>query len=136
MKHDRTFDTVSAYGSDAWCAATMGKSVEWFRKMLDAIAPNGRVGPVIVSSTGLPYDQKTWGKLWRRFARAGRVSDDVRCMDLRAGAISEADAKGATREKLSQAAQHTQIATTGRYVRNRSRAVAEVIDIRKRRNQV
>jgi len=106
------------------------------RKMLEAIAPNGRVGPVIVSSTGLPYDQKTWGKLWRRFARAGRVSDDVRCMDLRAGAISEADAKGARRETLSQAAQHTQIETTGRYVRNRSRAVAEVIDIRKRRNQV
>mgnify|MGYP000043273923 FL=1 len=33
MKHDRTFSDVSAFGSDAWCAATMGKSVEWFRKM-------------------------------------------------------------------------------------------------------
>lgn len=104
------------------------------KALLAALTPEKRAGPVILSSTGLPYDKRTWASLWRRFAREGRVPDHVRSMDKRAGAISEADGKGASREKLSQAAQHTQIATTGRYVRNRSQAVAEVIDIRKRRN--
>lgn len=98
-------------------------------------APESRVGPVFLSSTGLPYDKRTWAALWRRFAREARVPDEIRCMDLRAGAITEANELGVSRERLSQAAQHTQIATTGRYVRNRSRAVAEVIDIRQRRRQ-
>lgn len=107
------------------------------KAMVAALAPaEKRVGPVILSSTGLPYDKRTWAALWRRFAREARVPDHVRSMDKRAGAISEADGKGASRETLSQAAQHTQIATTGRYVRNRSKAVAEIIDLRKRRNTV
>lgn len=112
-------------------------SLPRLRAMLDALAPReSRVGPVFLSSTGLPYDKRTWAALWRKFAREGRVPDAIRCMDLRAGAISEADAMGASREKLSQAAQHTQIATTGRYVRNRGKAVAEVINLRQRRKSV
>lgn len=96
--------------------------------------PERRVGPVILSSTGLPYDKRTWASLWAKFRDEARVPSHIKAMDLRAGAISEADAKGASREALSQAAQHTQIETTGRYVRNRGKAVAQVIDIRKRRN--
>lgn len=104
------------------------------RALLDTLtAPESRVGPVILSSTGLPYDKRTWAALWRRFAREGRVPDHIRAMDLRAGAISEADSLGASREALSQAAQHSDIHTTGRYVRGRSKAVAQVIDIRQRR---
>lgn len=104
------------------------------RRILTALAaPESRVGPVILSSTGLPYDKRTWAALWRRFAREGRVPDHIRAMDLRAGAISEADALGASRETLSQAAQHSQLETTGRYVRNRGKAVADVIDLRQRR---
>lgn len=104
------------------------------RTLLDALAaPESRVGPVILSSTGLPYDKRTWAALWRRFAREGQVPDHIRAMDLRAGAISEADSLGASREVLSQAAQHSDIHTTGRYVRGRSKAVAQVIDMRQRR---
>ncbi|MCB2111816.1 MAG: recombinase, partial [Rhodobacteraceae bacterium] len=58
--------------------------------------------------------------------------DSVWMMDMRAGAISEADRMGASREQLSQAAQHADIATTGRYVRNRSDAAAKVIELRQR----
>lgn len=104
------------------------------RTLLDALAaPESRVGPVILSSAGLPYDKRTWAALWRRFAREGQVPDHIRAMDLRAGAISEADSLGASREVLSQAAQHSDIHTTGRYVRGRSKAVAQVIDMRQRR---
>lgn len=111
------------------------RSLPRIRALLGALtAPEGRVGPVILSSTGLPYDKRTWAALWRRFAREGRVPDHIRCMDLRAGAISEADSLGASREILSQAAQHSDLQTTGRYVRGRSKAVAQVIDIRQRRN--
>lgn len=32
MKQDATFTETAAYGSDAWCAAKLGKSLHWFRK--------------------------------------------------------------------------------------------------------
>ncbi len=31
MKQDATFSETAAYGSDAWCAATLGKSLNWFK---------------------------------------------------------------------------------------------------------
>jgi len=30
--HDRTMEDVSAYGSDRWCAARLGQSLNWFKK--------------------------------------------------------------------------------------------------------
>lgn len=107
------------------------------RRLASLTPPEKRVGPVIVISgchdAGMPYQARGWASAWRKYAREAGVPDHVRCMDLRAGAISEADALGASREALSQAAQHSDIHTTGRYVRNRGKAVAEVIDIRQRR---
>lgn len=38
-KADQTFDPLSEYGSNAWCATVLGKSTDWFRKnraMLEA----------------------------------------------------------------------------------------------------
>jgi hypothetical protein len=29
---DRTMEDVSAYGSDKWCAARLGQSLNWFKK--------------------------------------------------------------------------------------------------------
>lgn len=107
------------------------------RRLASLAAPERRVGPVIVITechdAGMPYQARGWASAWRKYAREAGLPDHIRCMDLRAGAISEADGLGASREVLSQAAQHSQLETTGRYVRNRSKAVAEVIDIRQRR---
>ena len=46
MKHDRTFSDISAYGSDAWCATTMGWSLDRFKRERPALEkigfPKGR----------------------------------------------------------------------------------------------
>lgn len=106
------------------------------RRLMALAAPESRVGPVFVISkghdAGMPYMPRGWAAAWRRFAREAGVPDSVWMMDMRAGAISEADRMGASREQLSQAAQHADIATTGRYVRNRSDAAAKVIELRQR----
>ena len=60
------------------------------------------------------------------------MPEDMRATGMRAGAISEADELGVSREMLSQAAQHKNPETTGRYVRNRSESVAKVTEIRAR----
>ena len=38
---DRTFDPVSACGSDRWVAATLGSSVEWLRKHCGKLEAEG-----------------------------------------------------------------------------------------------
>jgi len=38
---DRTFDPVSAYGSDRWVAATLGSSVDWLKKNREALEREG-----------------------------------------------------------------------------------------------
>ena len=50
-----------------------------------------RVGPVIISeATGEPYKHRTFTQTWRRVADAAELPPEVKNMDARAGAISEA----------------------------------------------
>ncbi len=38
---DRTFDPVSAYGSDRWVAATLGSSIDWLKKNRPVLEAEG-----------------------------------------------------------------------------------------------
>jgi hypothetical protein len=100
------------------------------RRRLLALSP--KVGPVILDPHGRPYVAGVLPHMWRKFARAAGVPDDVQMRDIRAGAITEANGMGAQREMLSQAAQHTQITTTARYVRDRDNSVAKVVALRQK----
>lgn len=95
--------------------------------------PNaGRAGPVLVNTTtGMPYDQMTWTRTWARLRDAIGLPKELKCMDLRAGAISEAEAAGATMVQLRDAGQHKNQGTTQRYIRNRSNNAQKVVELRK-----
>lgn len=39
--HDRTMEDVSAFGSDRWCAAKLGQSLDWFKKARPVLEHEG-----------------------------------------------------------------------------------------------
>lgn len=84
-------------------------------------------GPVIVSErTKAPYDMISFRRMWRELATKCGIPKEVRNMDSRAGAISEATDAGADLEHVRHAATHSDIAMTQRYSRNSAGKVAEV----------
>lgn len=90
------------------------------------------VGPVFVTRAGLPYDQTTWARVWAKYRGLAGVSEEVKVTDLRSGGITEARNMGAGAFDLRDAAQHSNVSTTSRYVRGRSEASRKVINLRQR----
>lgn len=83
-------------------------------------------GPVIVSeATGLPYVAWEFRRLWRGLARSCGIPDDVFNMDTRSGAITEAFAAGVSVDTARKMATHTETATTNRYSRGDTDAIAD-----------
>lgn len=89
-----------------------------------------RVGPVIVDRHGMPYRKEFWGALFRRFRDEAGVPNTIWMMDTRAGAINDAKNKGASPIELQHQANHASLATTNRYIRERSDAANRVIQMR------
>jgi len=86
------------------------------------------VGPVVVhDNTGQPWRDDTFRNTWRQLATAAGIPRDVRNMDTRAGAISEATDAGADLEMVRHAATHSNIATTQGYSRAGAAKTAEVM---------
>lgn len=86
--------------------------------LLDRVPADRRVGPLIVDETaGRPCAQSAYGREWREVAKAAGVPDHVWNMDVRAGAITEAEDAGADLDHIRSAAAHAQTATTQRYSR-------------------
>jgi hypothetical protein len=84
-------------------------------------------GPIIVAeSTALPWTAHEFRRQWRKIANDAGVPRDVRNMDTRAGAISEATDAGADLEHVRHAATHSDIAMTQRYSRGSQEKVAKV----------
>lgn len=84
-------------------------------------------GPVIVSeSSKLPYGNINFRNKWRKIATAAGVPVQVRNMDSRAGAISEATDAGAELEHVRHAATHGDISMTQRYSRGSTGKIAQV----------
>lgn len=106
------------------------------RERLHRLRERRATGPVIVSDRfGLPYDSTSWAAAFRRHRDAAGVPAEVKAMDLRAGAITEAKGMGADPYALRDAAQHRQITTTDRYSRDRSAGINKVVQLRQNRER-
>jgi site-specific recombinase XerD len=88
-------------------------------------------GPVILCEvTGWPYTTAEFRRKWRIVANEAGIPKEVRSMDSRAGAISEATDAGADLEHVRHAATHSDIAMTQRYSRGSTDKVAGVSRLR------
>lgn len=99
------------------------------RERLLQIPEDQRVGPVIKMDDGMPPRNDLMTKQFKRIVRALELPDELRISDNRAGGITEAKTLVDPFE-LRDAAQHTQISTTDRYVRNRSESANNVVAMR------
>lgn len=96
---------------------------------LKAVPAEQRIGPVI-KRDGKPLEIRHYRDLFRRYAKAAGVSDDVKMMDTRAGAINDGLLNGADGLQLQHAANHKNFATTERYIRAREKSANTVIHLR------
>jgi hypothetical protein len=88
-------------------------------------------GPIIVNEhTGRPWNALTFRRRWREIATAAGVPRDIRNMDTRAGAISEATDAGAELEHVRHAATHGDISMTQRYSRGGADKTRNVMEKR------
>lgn len=103
---------------------------------MQRVEPTRRIGPVCLDEdTGKPWRQRKFARVWRTIAQAAGIPDNVWNMDARAGAVTEARAKGATREDAMALATHTQAATNRRYDRDRLAATSRVATLRFGKNE-
>jgi site-specific recombinase XerD len=96
-------------------------------------------GPIIVSEWDrLPWTGPEFRRWWRIVAEAAGVPKEVRNMDSRAGAISEATDAGADLEHVRHAATHSNISMTQRYSRGAEGKIENVQKLRAehRKNRV
>lgn len=108
--------------------------LEHVRKRLLQIRPELPSGPVFVTRRfGVPWTRYSWSQAWRRFRTAAGVSSDIKMMDVRAGAITEAKALGADQYALRDAAQHSNVSTTSRYARDKSDGANKVVSMRQKK---
>lgn len=88
-------------------------------------------GPIVIDEVNdLPWTASEFRRYWRLVANAAGVPKNVRNMDSRAGAISEATDAGAELEHVRHAATHSDIAMTQRYSRGSADKVAKVMKLR------
>ena len=100
------------------------------RTRLRLLGNSGRVGPVIRSNDGLPYTDEGMAKTFGRIREHLGLPADLRMMDTRAGAITEAKNMGASPMDLRDAAVHTTVNTTSGYARERDSGVSNVVRLR------
>lgn len=88
-------------------------------------------GPIIISErTGQPWTSHAFRAVWRDLARAVGVPDNVRNMDTRSGAITEATDSGASLEDTRHMATHSDISMTAKYSRDSAGKTAKVMQMR------
>lgn len=88
-------------------------------EILSSIPEALRIGPVIIDErAGRPYAANAFQEQWRKVANQAGIPKDVRNMDARAGAASEADAAGAALDDIRPTMGHSDSKTTLRYIRN------------------
>ena len=98
---------------------------------LRRVPATSRIGPVILDErAGKPYRQREFARRFREVARAAGVPDSIWNMDARAGAITDANMKGAQPTDAMDLGTHTQLATNRRYSRNRLAATSRVAVLR------
>lgn len=101
------------------------------RTRLRLLRGSGASGPVIRSSDGLPYTREGWTNAFRRIRDALGIRKELRSMDIRAGAITEARDRGASLSDMRDTAGHASSDTTQRYIRGQDDARARVVRLRR-----
>jgi hypothetical protein len=97
---------------------------------LRAIPPAHRIGPVIRNTRGNTYDKRSWADTFAKYRALAGVPEEIKAMDVRAGAITDAKRNGATAIQMRDAANHSSVQTTNRYIRDRNASVNQVIQMR------
>jgi hypothetical protein len=88
-------------------------------------------GPIILREwQKRPYKMHDFRRMWRAIADAAGVPKEVKNMDSRAGAISEATDAGATLEDVRHAATHSDVSMTAKYSRGSADKIANVMRLR------
>jgi len=88
-------------------------------------------GPCIIcEATGQPFTTSEFRRKWRIVATKAGVPPQIRNMDSRAGAITEATEAGAQLEHIKHAATHSDISMTQRYARGQAEKTATVMKFR------
>lgn len=88
-------------------------------------------GPIVVREIDkLPWPTPEFRRWWRLVADAAGIPKEVRNMDSRAGAITEASDAGADLEHIRHAATHSNISTTQGYSRGPEEKIANVQRLR------
>lgn len=84
-------------------------------------------GPIIRNEyDGQPFDAGEFRRQWRLLANACGIPKEVRNMDSRAGAVSEADDAEADIDDIREHATHSQVSMTRRYSRHKERKIERV----------
>ena len=100
--------------------------------LLEAVPLEQRHGSIVKGEGGLPVRYRSYVKWFRQIARGAGIPEDVQSMDARAGAATEAEETGAlTLEEIQGALTHTNKVTTLRYIRRRTKKIADVATARK-----
>jgi hypothetical protein len=88
-------------------------------------------GPIIVNElNGRPWSANEYRRKWRIVARAYGIADNVKNMDSRSGAISEAITAGVPLELVRHAALHSDILQTADYDRTQQTSTATTMRMR------
>ena len=69
MKQDATFTETAAYGSDAWCAAKLGRTLNWIRNNRQTLEAEGFPRRDMLIGQTLKADVEAW------LAKRRRVTD-------------------------------------------------------------
>lgn len=101
------------------------------RSRLCLLSNDNKIGPVIVSERyGEPYSRYSWAQTFRRIRTHLNLPADIKIMDTRAGGITEASQMGADPLAIRDAAGHSNLSTTDKYLRGRSESAAKVVQLR------
>ena len=106
---------------------------------LSRIPRERRIGPVILDeSTRRPYRASRFSRLFREIADKAGLPKEIKNMDCRAGAVSEAFEAGAEASDVMKLATHKQMATTMIYNRGAVKQSSRVAELRiqKRKEQI
>jgi len=101
--------------------------------LLEAVPHDERVGPIVKGEQGLAVRARSYQRWFRSIARVAGIPDEVWSMDARAGGATEAEEAVGDRKLVSDALTHSNVVTTGRYIRRQTHSIATVADARSRK---
>lgn len=99
--------------------------------LLEQVPMEERTGAIIKGELGLPIRYRTFVKAFRKIAQWAKIPDEVWSMDARAGGAGEADEAGVDTSLISAGLTHTNVTTTGRYLRSRGKKIVTIAEARK-----